>query len=159
MRKKKNPSVTSTYARPDKHTHDCLHLYASQPPTAISPSSSRGQTIEQLICVLALAKKEKKAAAATAFAYRLMRYTFNFMCQECENSDRCSSPLPSSLTYDSSKLKHDSGNPSWSWLLLLNSWRALTFKKWRQCQKINVPSHRWFKDESRRYSLHLHTSD
>lgn len=45
------------------HTHYCLHLYASQPPTAISPSSSRGQTIEQLICVLALTKRRSSSSS------------------------------------------------------------------------------------------------
>lgn len=93
----KNPSVTSTYTKPDTHTHYCLHLYASQPPTEISPSSSRGQTIEQLICVLALTKRRSSSICICISPDAI--YTLNLMCQECENSDRCSSSLPPSLTW------------------------------------------------------------
>lgn len=78
------------------HTHYCLHLYASQPPTEISPSSSRGQTIEQLICVLALTKRRSSSSICISPD---AIYTLNLMCQECENSDRCSSSVPPSLTW------------------------------------------------------------
>lgn len=76
---------------------------------------------------------QKEEEAAAAFAYRLMRYTLNLNVSRMRKQWQVQQLTPSlARSHDSSKLKHDSGNPSWSRLLLLNSWRALTFKKWRR---------------------------
>lgn len=120
------------------HNARCLHTHTTDStsmllshPLQFPPSSRRGQTIEQLICVLALTKKRE--AATAAFAYRPMQYTLNLMRGECENSDRCSSS--SSLPRQHQTQTKTPKKLSWSpppLLLLLNSWHALTFKKWRR---------------------------
>lgn len=82
------PLATLTYTKTDTHTP--LSPPLCLPATHCNfPSSSLGQTTEQLICVLAVIRKKRERSCICA--YSVMRYTFNLMCQECENSDRCGS--------------------------------------------------------------------